>query len=366
MTRRRRSLLLGAAVLVAVLALGLVLRSRGSSPEPAPPPLPPIDVAVAPALVQPPGGEIAYGLAESGQVLAVLVREGELVRRGDPLVQLEAGIQLEALRIARAELTVAGARLAELRSGVRPEEVSAARAEYASALARSRRARENFQRIQRLVRSGAATTAALDEARRDYESQRAAARAAGQRADAAAAGPTIPQLAVAEAEVEAARARLSQAEEQLARRTARAPVDAHVLSVEVEPGELYSPMSPVGTRALLVLGPAGPLEVLAEIDELFAQRVKLGAAAEILGESNGRPLATGRVVELKPLMGVKSLVSDRASEQLDRRVREALIALDVDEALVPGQRVRVRVRLEPEDAPRPEGTVRARRSGPRR
>jgi HlyD family secretion protein len=361
----RRWLLPLALVLLAALALRVVVRAPPPPPETArvaPPP--PVDVAVAPGLVQSPGGEIDYGLAESGQVQAILAREGEAVRAGDPLVQLESGLQLEALRVARAELAAARARLADVRAGVRPEEVAASRAEARAAQARARRAREDLSRVQLLVRQQAATQAALDDSLREYQTQRAAAEAAARRAQASVAGATRSQVGIVEAEVQAAEARVAQAEEALARRTARAPVDARVLSVDVDPGELYSPMSPAGTRSLLVLGPLGPPEVKAEVDELFADRVALGAAAEIVSESEGRLLATGRVTSLKPLMGVKSLVTDRASEQLDRRVRETTVALDLGASLVPGQRVRVRIRLAPDE--RPVGAARARRGEPRR
>ena len=69
------------------------------------------------------------------------------------------------------------------------------------------------------------------------------------------------QLALAQAASQAARARLAQAD-------VLAPTDGRVLLREVEPGQIVQP-----GKALLGLALAGPVEVVAQVDERFLDPV---------------------------------------------------------------------------------------------
>src|SRR5205823_5087428 len=74
---------------------------------------------------------VTVGSRTGGRIKQVLVREGEQVKAGDPLVALEAG-DLEAQRaIAQAQLEQAQAALDKLQKGARPEEIAQAKARAA-------------------------------------------------------------------------------------------------------------------------------------------------------------------------------------------------------------------------------------------
>ena len=78
---------------------------------------------------------IKVGSRVGGRVKSVLVREGQRVKEGEPLVELEPG-DLEAQRlVAEGALEQAQATLEKLEKGARPEEIEQAKARAATATA---------------------------------------------------------------------------------------------------------------------------------------------------------------------------------------------------------------------------------------
>src|SRR6185295_16562468 len=78
---------------------------------------------------------VSVGSRTGGRVAKLLVKEGDLVKAGDPLVVLEPG-DLDAQRaIARAQLAQAQAALDKLTKGARPEEIAQVQARAAGASA---------------------------------------------------------------------------------------------------------------------------------------------------------------------------------------------------------------------------------------
>ena len=84
---------------------------------------------------------------------------------------------------------------------------------------------------------------------------------------------------------------------ELARRSILAPVEGVVLSVGITVGSVLSGFQPV---TVVELAPAGPPRVLAEIDELFAHRVRVGQEASIVAPGTGEVVARGSVVFVAP------------------------------------------------------------------
>ncbi len=78
------------------------------------------------------GREVAVGVNVGGQVLEVLVREGDSVEQGAPLLRLDQRRLKASLASMQALVTGAEARLAELVAGPREETIEAARANIAA------------------------------------------------------------------------------------------------------------------------------------------------------------------------------------------------------------------------------------------
>jgi HlyD family secretion protein len=224
-------------------------------------------------------------------VLQVAVAAGAMVKSGDVLVRLENDELRATLAQARAGETQAAARLAGLRSTGR----SAAQAGVAQAASVLVAAQADLQRTQELIAQGFISQARLDEARRALAvAQAQLDGAAAQRAAVAEPGADVAQaqaqLALATSARAAAAARLDQA-------VLSAPADARVLARAVEPGQIVQP-----GRALFTLALAGPLQLVAQVDERYLEQLQAGQGASVLADAYPTQRFTARVLSIAPLV----------------------------------------------------------------
>jgi HlyD family secretion protein len=234
---------------------------------------------------------VDVGSTLTGRVQQVAVAAGAMVKSGDMLVRLESDELRAALAQAQASETQAAARLAGLRSTGR----SAAQAGVAQAASVLVAAQADLQRTQELVAQGFVSEARLDEVRRALAvAQAQLDGAAAQRAAVAEPGADVAQaqaqLALASAARAAAAARLDQA-------VLRAPADARALVRAVEPGQIVQP-----GRALFTLALAGPLQLVAQVDERYLEQLQAGQVASVLADAYPTQRFTARVLSIAPLV----------------------------------------------------------------
>ena len=230
---------------------------------------------------------VELGATVTGRVLQVRVAEGAAVGLGDVLVQLESAELQAALDQARASEQQAAARVAGLASSGR----QGAEAGVAQADSVLRAAQAEGRRTQDLVAQGFLSPSRLDEAQRAVAVAQAqldgarAQRAANAGTDGAQAQA---QLLLARASTQAAQARLAQA-------TLRAPAAARVLTRTVEPGQIVQP-----GRALLTLALAGPLQLVATVDERYLQQLQPGQPASVRADAYPDQRFTAQVLSIAP------------------------------------------------------------------
>ena len=243
---------------------------------------------------------VTVGSRTGGRIKEILVHEGDRVAPHQPLIVLEPGDldaqraiaagQLEQMQAAldklkrgarpeeiaqaKARADEASAAFAESRHGSRAEEVAAAEARLAQTQAQVDQAKLDNDRARRLAadqaipqaeadsaETGLRTASALRDAQqkvldelragsRAEDKAQAAARAA--EAEAAAKlvieGARVEDLRAAQAEVDAAKARVDQLDVMLAELTIRAPdAAARVESLDLRPGDILAPNAPAAT-----------------------------------------------------------------------------------------------------------------------
>lgn len=234
---------------------------------------------------------VEIGSTVTGRVDTVRVREGDVVRAGDLLVQLESDEARAALAQAEAAQRQAEARLAGLRGTGR----QALQATQDQAEATLRQARAELARAQQLVAQGFVSASRTDEAQRVLDvaqAQRDAARAQVQAN--AEAGADLVQ---AEAQLQSARATTQAARTRLEQTLLRAPTAARVLTREVEPGQIVQP-----GKVLLRLALDGPTQLKAQVDERFLAQLQPGQPASVVADAHaGQPFAA-QVLSLSPLV----------------------------------------------------------------
>jgi len=270
--------------------------------------------------------EIQLSFKIPGRIRAVFVEEGERVRRGQVLAELENDEQLARVEAERALLAKAEAHLAVLRAGARPEEKEHARAVLEEARAVAEHAEAAYHRAKRLHERGILSREELDLAEREWRTARARQEAARQQYERALTGNRPEEVAAAEAEVRWARARLREAEAQLENTRLRAPCDGIILRRFVRPGEIVRPET-LG-HPILTMADDARLRVRAEIDETDVAKIRLGAPALITADAYRGEVFTGRVVKIGAAVGRKTLFGDDPAEKRDREILEAWIELD--------------------------------------
>jgi HlyD family secretion protein len=210
----------------------------------------------------------------SERIAAVLVREGDHVRKGQLLASLDKA-RLEAQVANRSALAAAQRDvLRRLEAGNRPEEIRKAHADLEAASADLSNAELTSARVFKLASQGASTAQDSDDARAALDVARAR-KAAAQEADALMVlGPREEDVSAARAALQSDEAQLDLAKKDLADADLLAPSDGVVENRILEPGDMASPQKPVITLAL-----EDPLWIRAYVAETDLPRIRPGMKA---------------------------------------------------------------------------------------
>ena len=234
---------------------------------------------------------VEVGSTLTGRVLEVAVAEGAQVKAGDLLVRLESDELRAALAQSQASERQATARLDGLRSTGR----SLAQAGVAQAASVLVAAQAELRRTTDLVGQGFISQARLDEARRAVAVAQAQLDSA--RAQQAATAEPGTDTAQAQAQLALAQAGRAAAEARLGEALITAPADARVLARMVEPGQIVQP-----GRALLGLALAGPLQLVAQVDERYLAQLAPGQAAAVLADAYPTQPLRAQVLSIAPVV----------------------------------------------------------------
>lgn len=243
--------------------------------------------------------EIHIGSKVSGRIAEVLVKEGQEVKQGQAIIRfenydldakrsdavaaiamaeanlqkLQTGNRPEEIQEAKAQAEAARMNVELARNGARRQEIDAARAELDAANADYEVAKSNFARIDQLNKDGISSRQDYDNARATYDRAKGKRDAARQQLDLLLAGTRSEEIQRAEKQYQQARARqqlmergtrkedidaavsqvtraraaLQQIDTQVSELEVKSPADAFVEVLQVRPGDLIAPNSPVAT-----------------------------------------------------------------------------------------------------------------------
>lgn len=247
-----------------------------------------VETLVASGRVRP-ASRVALAFETLGTVVSVSVSEGDHVRPGELLVQLDDASAHSAVEQARAQLAQADANVARLRGlGARMAATEVTSAEIALEAARAREQRE-----QVLERGGATTASDVEDATRARQSAEAVlARVLEQSRGLGRAGDDVR---VALAAREGAQAALRAAQTTLDRMALRAPFEGVVLTRRVEPGQVVEPGA-----TLLELASSGPTELQMNADESHLARLSRGQRAVVSAESYPERRFEAEIAQIAP------------------------------------------------------------------
>lgn len=204
----------------------------------------------------------------TGTVEAVLVDEGQEVKRGQPLISIEAGELRAAVVQAEAAVAQAEARLRQLREVTQPAGIE----DLTQAQATLTNAQQVYDRVSTLTKSGNAPKASLDDAQKNLEIARTRVRAA--EFQVYSTGPGGSEYVTAETLLDQAKANLQTSRSRLGYATISAPRDGLLIARRVEAGSVVQP-----GQGLLVLAPTGDVQVVVQVDERNLAQLSLGQKA---------------------------------------------------------------------------------------
>lgn len=237
--------------------------------------------------------QVSLAFEEPGRIIAVGAEEGDRVKAGAVLAQIDTTtFRLQADQ-AEAQLAAQSQALLKLRNGSRPEDITQAAARLDQAKADAARAADDAARLKAIAAhtAGQAISAEdLDHATRQAATAAAKVRELDAALRLARIGPRAEDIANADAQMRAAKAQLAQLRHAVDLGTLRAPADAVVRSRLLEPGDMASAQRPVFALALV-----HPKWVRVYVGEPDLGRVRMGLGARVTSDSRPGEAIAGHV-----------------------------------------------------------------------
>lgn len=264
MTRTKKILVIGIPVLIAIGVAGKMISGADAK-------LPAVTVQKAArtdlrSLVTATGKTEAQRKVDlsanvMGQIVNLAVREGDEVKKGDFLLQID---------LTQRRATAVGAE----------ESLKALFFDRDAARAQAEEARKSFERAERSFKDQIIAQAEVDSARAGYEAAEANFKAVERR-------------------IEQSRANLAGARDELSKTKMLSPIDGVITALPVEEGEVavIGTMNNAGTK-LMTISDMSTVEAVMEVDETDIPDVKVGQTAEVRIDAFGDRKFEGIVTEV--------------------------------------------------------------------
>lgn len=232
-----------------------------------------LQTVVASGRVETPA-RVDIGVQVTGRVLAVPVKEGQNVKAGDLLFELESSDERAAVALAEAAVQQAEVKLKQMR------ELSAPLAEQnlVQAQANLANVEKQYARTRDLVAQGFVGKAQLDDAQRNLDVAHSQLKTA--QFQLKSARPAGSDFQVAQTALQQAQANLAQAQAKLGHTRVYAVADGTLISRDIERGDTVQP-----GKILMVLSPVGVTQLVVQIDEKNLRFIHLGQAAQAVTDA---------------------------------------------------------------------------------
>ncbi len=285
--------------------------------------------------------EVSLAFRGSDRVGALLVAEGDSVKKGQVLARLETKELALTLARTRADVAAQQSLVDLLHNGTRPEEIRRAEETLNAARANSEFAESVMRRRQQVYdESEGVSRQELERAISQAAEAAAQTAAAEQAYEEAVTGPRVEEIAQAEAKLESLRQELARQEYLMSETELIAPSDGVIRSRLLEVGDMASPQ-----LAVFKLSLNGQKWVRAYVRETDLGKVHEGQKAQVIIDSFPKEPIEGQVgyisgtAEFTP----KTVQTDDLRTSLLYEIR--VYVTDTDNRLRLGMPATVRVAL---------------------
>lgn len=277
-----------------------------------------------------------------GRLQSLNVDEGDAIKQGQTLGQLDKAPYENALMQAKANVATAQAQYDLMMAGYRAEEIAQAAAAVKQAQAAYDYAQSFLQRQQGLWNSRLLSANDLANARSSRDQALASLKSAQDKLSQYRAGNRPQEIAQAKANLEQAQAQLAQSTLDLQDTVLTAPSDGTLLTRAVEPGSMLTAGSTVLTLSL-----THPVWIRAYVDEKNLNQAQPGR--EILLYTDGRPDKPyhGKIGFVSPTAEFTPKTVETPDLRTDLVYRLRIIVTDADDSLRQGMPVTLKFSDEP-------------------
>ncbi|PIQ97492.1 MAG: efflux transporter periplasmic adaptor subunit [Nitrospinae bacterium CG11_big_fil_rev_8_21_14_0_20_56_8] len=281
-----------------------------------------LTIKIAAKGVVEPNFQVEVKSKASGEVLHFPFVEGDRVKKGEPLLQMDKSDELRSVALADADLHSAEARLKKAESSLLLEKtrfetnLKTTQSEVETAQANLKDAGDKLKRQKDLFEQKFAARETLDSAETLFKVNREKLEQA--RAQLASAKDAVHDIAIKENEVELAQADLDRSKivhdekmERLEETEIFAPIDGVLISKLVEEGQIIaSGISNVGGgTTLATIADMSRLFINADVDETDIGSVELGQRVNITTDAFLSKTYSGRVMRIAPQGKVESSIT---------------------------------------------------------
>jgi RND family efflux transporter MFP subunit len=240
-------------------------------PQVAKPPVLPETPARVYGKIEPAGREVYVSPPMTKRVVAIYVKEGDMVKKGQALCSLESEVET-----AQVNLT-----LSKIESAKKTLEIT----------------QDDFKRKKNLYVQKTDSEFSYTQSRLKSELD-------------------ANSIAVAEREAQLAKARLEELQ-------LKSPIDGMVYKFDVRLGETLA----AGDNTRIILG-AQDLWVRLFVESYWLDRVKPGSQYKIYNSETNKQIGSGKVVFALPYVGRRDFRTEDSQERFDTKFQEVVLALD--------------------------------------
>ncbi len=288
--------------------------------------------------VEPSSENIKLGSEINGKLKRIYVEEGDTVRRGQVLAELDNSDYRAQVESAEAEVIQKRAELRKVINGARQQERGEALSSVAEAQAVMNNAKADMVRRRELFAAGVISREEEDRYEKEYEVAKARYDEMSQHHSLVDADAREEDRAIAQANLQLAHAKLDNTRALLEKTYIRSPIDATVLRKHHREGESVS-NSTSAPDPIFTIGDKSLLRVRVDVDEADVNRLSLGQRAYVTADAYADKRFPGHVVRIGEELGRKNVRTDEPTERVDTKILETLVQLDKGVELPIGLRV---------------------------
>ncbi len=278
------------------------------------------------------------GFRVSGRIKAMHFEEGDTVKAGALLAELDPRPYADSIAAAKAQLAQQQANLQRLVAGPRPAEIEQGRANWNERVADLANAQRAYDRARQLRPTGVISQSNLDDATAAKEMATAREASAKEALRLLEEGTRAEDIAAGRANVAAAEANLASAETQLADTQLLAPADGIILSRVREPGAIVGP-----SDMAYVLSLTQPVWVRAYIAEPQLGQIHPGMKVAVASDSVPSRVYHAHIGFISPVSEFTPKSVETPELRTDLVYRLRVIVDDADESLRQGMPVTLHV-----------------------